>query len=154
MQFQRKYQKYTVQARIFNRVHGRACRLSNRRCAKAKRKKASISRRCRDIRNRRSAVETAMVSSTKHSRRISFPSPFFRREAHRQEKKSNDAIIENMTSWRHTEFHVHVGARIFPEDEIDLGNLAKYIFRASFFQERMLWIPAEKSADGSAKVVY
>ena len=59
-----------------------------------------------------------------------------------------------MLSWRHIGFHVHIGARIWPEDENALGNLAKYIIRASFSQERMLYIPAEKSADGVAKVVY
>ncbi len=58
-----------------------------------------------------------------------------------------------MLSWRHTGFHVHIGARIWPEDENALGNLAKYIIRASFSQERMLYISAEKSADGVAKVV-
>ena len=71
----------------------------------------------------------------------------------KKEGKINDAIIENMLSWRHTGFHVHIGARIWPEDENALGNLAKYIIRASFSQERMLYIPAEKSADGVAKVV-
>jgi hypothetical protein len=72
----------------------------------------------------------------------------------KKEGKINDAIIDNMLSWRHTGFHVHIGARIWPEDETALVNLAKYIVRASFSQERMLYIPAEKSADGSAKVVY
>ncbi len=72
----------------------------------------------------------------------------------KKEGKINDAIIENMLSWRHTGFHVHIGARIWPEDETALGNLAKYIIRASFSQERMLYIPAEQSADGVAKVVY
>jgi hypothetical protein len=59
-----------------------------------------------------------------------------------------------MLSWRHTGFHVHVGARIWPEDETALGNLAKYIICASFSQERMVYICAEKSADGIARVVY
>ncbi len=72
----------------------------------------------------------------------------------KKEGKINDAVIENMLSWRHTGFHVHVGGRIRPEDENALGNLAKYIVRAGFSRERMLYIPAEKSADGSAKVVY
>ena len=71
-----------------------------------------------------------------------------------KEGKINDAVIENMLSWRHTGFHVHIGGRIWPEDETALGNLAKYIVRASFSQVRMLYIPAEKSSDGSAKVVY
>ncbi len=72
----------------------------------------------------------------------------------KKEGKINDAIIENMLSRRHTGFHVHIGARIRPEDENALGNLAKYIVRASFSQERMLYIPAEKSPVGTAKVVY
>ncbi len=71
----------------------------------------------------------------------------------KKEGKINDAIIENMLSWRHKGFSVHIGARIWPEDENALGNLAKYIIRASFSQERMLYISAEKSADGVAKVV-
>ena len=72
----------------------------------------------------------------------------------KKEGKINDAVIENMLSWHHTGFHVHIGARIWPEDETALGNLAKYIVRASFSRERMLYIPAEKSAGGSARVVY
>ncbi len=71
----------------------------------------------------------------------------------KKEGKINDAIIENMLSRRHTGFHVHIGARIRPEDETALGNTAKYIVRAIFSRERMLYIPAEKSADGVAKVV-
>ena len=72
----------------------------------------------------------------------------------KKEGKINDAIIEHMLSWLHTGFHVHIGARIWPEDETALGNLAKYIICASFSQERMVYIPAEKSADGIARVVY
>ncbi len=68
--------------------------------------------------------------------------------------KINDAIIENMLSWRHAGFHVHIGGRIWPEDENALGNLAKYIVRASFSRNAWCYVPAEKSADGSAKVVY
>jgi len=72
----------------------------------------------------------------------------------KKEGKINAALIENMLSWRHTGFHVHIGARIWPEDETALGNLAKYIIRAGFSQERMVYIPAVKSADGIARVVY
>ncbi len=71
----------------------------------------------------------------------------------KKEGKINDAVIGNMLSRRHTGFHVHIGARIWPEDETALENLAKYTIRASFSQERMLYIPAEKSPDGIAKVV-
>ncbi len=69
----------------------------------------------------------------------------------KKEGKINDAFIENMLSRHHTGFHLHVGGRIRPEDETALGNLAKYILRASFSQERMVRIPSEKSPDGSAK---
>ncbi len=72
----------------------------------------------------------------------------------KKDVKIDDALIENTLSRRRTGFHVHVGARIRPEDENALGNLAKYIVRASFSRERMLRISAEKSPDGSAKVVY
>ncbi len=49
---------------------------------------------------------------------------------------------------------MHIGARIWPEDETSFGNLARYIVRASFSQQRLVYIPAKKSADGIAKVVY
>jgi enoyl-CoA hydratase/carnithine racemase len=39
-------------------------------------------------------------------------------------------------------------------DKTSLGNLARYIIRACFSQERMIYVPAEDSADGVAKVVY
>ncbi len=51
-------------------------------------------------------------------------------------------------------FHVYVGSRIWPNDETALTNLAKYIVRACFSQQRMVYIPVENSADGAAKVIY
>jgi hypothetical protein len=63
-------------------------------------------------------------------------------------------VIENMLSWHHSGFHVYIGDRITPSDKNGLGNLARYIIRACFSQERMVYIPAEESADGIAKVVY
>jgi hypothetical protein len=66
----------------------------------------------------------------------------------------NDAIIENMLSWHHSGFHVYVGSRIWPDDQTGLENLARYIVRACFSQQRMVYIPVEKSADGVAKVIY
>jgi len=36
----------------------------------------------------------------------------------------------------------------------DLGNLVRYIVRACFSQERMIYIPDKESDDGFAKVVY
>jgi len=41
-----------------------------------------------------------------------------------------------------------------PSDKTGLGNLARYIIRACFSQERMVYVPAEESADGIAKMVY
>lgn len=34
------------------------------------------------------------------------------------------------------------------------GNTCRYIIRACFSQERMVYIPLEKSKDGVAKVIY
>lgn len=68
--------------------------------------------------------------------------------------KITDAVVENMLSWRHSGFHVYIGDRIYADDQAGLGNLARYIIRACFSQERMVYIPAEESNDGNAKVVY
>ena len=95
-------------------------------------------------------MSASRASTPKTSRR---PSSTKSKKMLKKEGKINDAVIENMLSRRHTGFHVHVGGRIWPEDETALGNLAKYIVRASFSQERMVCIPGEKSPDGSAKAV-
>ena len=70
------------------------------------------------------------------------------------EGKINDAIIENMMQWRHSGFNVYCGEAIWPHNQEGLENLARYIIRASFSQERMTYIPAHQSSDGMAKVVY
>ena len=62
--------------------------------------------------------------------------------------------IENMLSWHHSGFHVYVGGKIWPDDESGLEKLAKYIVRACFSQQRMIYIPVEKSSNGTAKVIY
>jgi hypothetical protein len=72
----------------------------------------------------------------------------------KKEGKINDATIENMLSWHHSGFHVYIGNRIWPDDESGLENLAKYIVRACFSQQRMIYIPVEKSSNGTAKVIY
>ncbi|WP_291460325.1 transposase [Desulfobacula sp.] len=72
----------------------------------------------------------------------------------KKEGKINDAIIENMLSWYHSGFHVYIGDRIYPQDTTGLGNLARYIVRACFSQERMIYVPVEESTDGVAKVIY
>ena len=72
----------------------------------------------------------------------------------KKEGKITNTVIENMLSWCHSGFHVYLCDRIFSDDQASLGNLARYIIRACFSQERMVYIPAEDSHDGTAKVVY
>jgi hypothetical protein len=50
----------------------------------------------------------------------------------KKEGQINDAIIENMLSWRHCGFHVYIGDKIYCDDKTGLGNLARYIIRACF----------------------
>lgn len=45
----------------------------------------------------------------------------------KKEGKITDVVIDNMMSWHHSGFHVHIGERIWPEDEQGLENLARYI---------------------------
>ena len=49
---------------------------------------------------------------------------------------------------------MYCGNAIWPHNEEGLENLARYIIRASFSQERMTYIAADDSADGVAKVLY
>ncbi len=72
----------------------------------------------------------------------------------KKEEKINDAIIENMLSWHHTGFHIYIGNKIDPDDKTGIGNLAKYIIRACFSQERLIYISAKESHDSIAKMVY
>jgi hypothetical protein len=53
-----------------------------------------------------------------------------------------------MDKWRHTGFNVFCGLRILPWQKRSMENLARYIIRASFSQERMTYIRDE------AKVIY
>ena len=53
-----------------------------------------------------------------------------------------------IVSWRHSGFNIHRGPRIRPGDDEAMENLAGYIIRASFSQERMTYLPDE------SKVVY
>jgi hypothetical protein len=70
------------------------------------------------------------------------------------EGKITDVIIENMMNWRHTGFNVYCGKAIWPHNEEGLENLARYIIRASFSQERMTYIAANDASDGVSKVIY
>lgn len=72
----------------------------------------------------------------------------------KKEGKITDAIIDNMLSWHHSGFQVYMGNRLWPDDEDGLENLARYIIRACFSQQRMRYIPRQKSATGVAQVIY
>ena len=65
-----------------------------------------------------------------------------------------DVIIENMMNWRHSGFNVYCGKAIWPHNEEGLENLARYIIRAFFSQERMSYVAPQDSLDGIAKVIY
>ena len=45
-------------------------------------------------------------------------------------------MIALLSGWRHSGFHVFCGKRILPKEETALENLARYIIRASFSQDR------------------
>ncbi len=70
------------------------------------------------------------------------------------EDKISDAIIENMLSWRHSGFNVYCGPTIWPGNDQGLEDLARYIIRACFSQQRMTYIAAADALDGQAKVIY
>ena len=62
--------------------------------------------------------------------------------------KITEDLVGMLMSWRHSGFNVFCGPRIQPGDEEAMENLARYIIRASFSQERMAYVPEE------AKVIY
>jgi len=57
-------------------------------------------------------------------------------------------LISMLLSWNHSGFNVFCGKRIYPADETAMQNLARYIIRASFSQERMTYLRDE------SKVLY
>jgi hypothetical protein len=68
-------------------------------------------------------------------------------------------MIALLDKWRHTGFNVYVGSRILPRQEKSMENLARYIIRASFSQERMVYQRekgqvAYRSKDGSQIKVF
>ena len=62
--------------------------------------------------------------------------------------KITKELISLLLSWNHSGFNVFCGKRIYPGDETAMENLARYIIRASFSQERMTYLRDE------SKVVY
>ncbi|MBC8463475.1 MAG: transposase, partial [Deltaproteobacteria bacterium] len=51
--------------------------------------------------------------------------------------KITQGMITLLDKWRHTGFNVFFGSRILPRQGKSMENLARYIIRASFSQERM-----------------
>jgi|YelNatPaOPRAMG01_1025707.scaffolds.fasta_scaffold52738_2 hypothetical protein len=62
--------------------------------------------------------------------------------------KITKEMISMLSTWRHSGFNIFCGHRIAPKDETAMENLARYIIRASFSQERMRYLEQE------GKVVY
>jgi len=62
--------------------------------------------------------------------------------------KITEDLVDMLMKWRHSGFNVFCGSRIQPGHEKAMENLARYIIRASFSQERMTYIPEE------SKVIY
>jgi hypothetical protein len=57
-------------------------------------------------------------------------------------------LVSMLQSWHHSGFNVFCGPRIQAGDQQAMENLARYIIRASFSQERMSYVLEE------AKVIY
>jgi hypothetical protein len=66
----------------------------------------------------------------------------------RRKGKITEEVVDLILSWRHSGFNVHCGPRIQPGDQDALENIARYVVRASFSQERMTYVP------DAAKVIY
>ena len=57
--------------------------------------------------------------------------------------KITQEMIAMLATWRHSGFNVFCGNRISPDDDTAMENLARYIIRASFSQERMQYLDQE-----------
>ncbi len=73
--------------------------------------------------------------------------------------KITEELVDMLMTWRHSGFNVFSGPRIQPGEEEAIENLARYIIRASFSQERMTYIPEQsriiyQSKDGKEQKVF
>ena len=66
----------------------------------------------------------------------------------KRRKLIGDRLIELVLSWRYTGFNVYLSDRIYPRFTQSMENLARYIIRASFSQERLNYISE------ASKVIY
>jgi hypothetical protein len=74
-------------------------------------------------------------------------------------RKITEDLIEMLLGSRHSGFNVFCGSRISPNDEKAMDNLARYIVRASFSQERMTYVSEEsrvlyQSKDGKEEKAF
>ena len=72
--------------------------------------------------------------------------PIFRHKVLRMllnKGKITQEMVRMLSGWQHTGFNVFCGNRISPTDETAMENLAHYIIRASFSQERMQYLDQE-----------
>ena len=77
--------------------------------------------------------------------------PLFRHKILSMLKKRGlitDRVIELISNWHHSGFNVYCSDRIYPRSAQSMENLARYIIRASFSQERLSYISE------ASKVIY
>jgi len=67
--------------------------------------------------------------------------------------KITKEMIAMLSAWKHSGFQVFCGNRISPKDETAMENLARYIIRASFSQERMLYLEKEGTVVYRSKAI-
>ena len=65
--------------------------------------------------------------------------------------KITEEMVRMLNTWRHSGFNVFCGNRISPKDDKAMENLARYIIRTSFSQERMTYLENEGSVVYRAK---
>ncbi len=70
-----------------------------------------------------------------------------------KKSKITEEMVRMLSTWKPSGFNVFCGKRISPNDDTAMENLARYIIRASFSQERMKYLDREgtvvyRSKDG------
>jgi hypothetical protein len=65
--------------------------------------------------------------------------------------KITEEMVRMLSAWKHSGFNVFCGNRISPKDDSAMENLARYIIRASFSQERMMYLENEGTVVYTAK---
>jgi Putative transposase len=75
------------------------------------------------------------------------------------EGKITEGLVRMLMSWRHSGFNVISGPWIYPREETAIENLARYVIRASFSQERVSYVEKDgivvcRSKDGAEQKVF